>query len=77
MQTVIQKWGNSLGVRIPAIYARELDLIHGSSVDIVVDQEKLIILPKRTTLEELLSSVTSDTIPSSIDTGISVGKEEW
>ncbi len=27
MQTVVQKWGNSLGIRIPAVYAREFDLV--------------------------------------------------
>jgi len=77
MQTVVQKWGNSLGIRIPAIYAREFDLKNGSSVDIIEDQGKLIILPKRKTLEDLLSFVTSDNIHSSVDTGVSVGKEEW
>ncbi len=77
MQTVVQKWGNSLGIRIPAIYAREFDLKNGSSVDIIEDQGKLVILPKRKTLEDLLSFVTSDNIHSSVDTGVSVGKEEW
>ena len=77
MQTVVQKWGNSLGIRIPAIYAREFDLKNGSSVDIIEDQGKLIILPKRKTLEDLLSFVTSDNIHSPVDTGVSVGKEEW
>ena len=34
MQTSIQKWGNSLGIRIPSVYAKELDLLDGSIVDI-------------------------------------------
>jgi antitoxin MazE len=77
MQTVVQKWGNSLGIRIPAIYAREFDLKNGSSVDIIEEQGKLVILPKRKTLEYLLSFVTDDNVHSSIDTGDSIGKEEW
>jgi len=77
MQTVVQKWGNSLGIRIPAIYAREFELKNGSSVDIIEDQGKLVIVPQKKTLDELLSLVTKENIHSSIETGVSIGKEEW
>ncbi len=77
MQTVVQKWGNSLGIRIPAIYAREFELKNGSSVDIIEDQGKLIIVPKKQSLDDLLSLVTKENIHSSVETGFSVGKEEW
>lgn len=77
MQTVVQKWGNSLGIRIPAIYAREFELKNGSSVDIIEDQGKLIIVPKKQSLDDLLSLVTKENIHSSIETGVSAGKEEW
>lgn len=77
MQTVVQKWGNSLGIRIPAIYARELELKNGSSVDIIEDQGNLVIVPKKQTLDELLSLVTRDNMHPSIGTGVSTGKEEW
>ena len=77
MQTVVQKWGNSLGIRIPAIYAREFELKNGSSVDIIEDQGKLVIVPKKQSLDELLSLVTKENMHSSIETGVSVGKEEW
>jgi antitoxin MazE len=77
MQTVVQKWGNSLGIRIPAIYAREFELKNGSSVDIVEDQGKLVIVPQKQSLDELLSLVTKENMHSSIETGVSVGKEEW
>ena len=43
MQTVVQKWGNSLGIRIPAVFAREFELKNGSSVDIIEDQGRLVI----------------------------------
>ena len=36
MQTSVQKWGNSLGLRIPGVYAKELHLLDGSIVDIVI-----------------------------------------
>ncbi len=77
MQTVVQKWGNSLGIRIPAVYARAFELKNGSAVDIIEDQGKLIIVPKKQSLDDLLSLVTNDNMHSSVDTGFSVGKEEW
>ena len=43
MQTVVQKWGNSLGIRIPALFAREFELKNGSFVDIIEDQGRLVI----------------------------------
>ncbi len=77
MQTVVQKWGNSLGIRIPAVFTREFNLKNGSSVEIIEDEGKLVIVPKKQTLDDLLSLVTKDNIHSSVKTGNSVGKEEW
>ena len=77
MKTVVQKWGNSLGIRIPSLYVKEFDLKGGSSVEITKDNGKLIILPKKTTLESLLSQVSNENMHAYVDTGSSVGKEEW
>jgi antitoxin component of MazEF toxin-antitoxin module len=33
METIVKKWGNSLGIRIPNAIARELSLKDGSFVD--------------------------------------------
>lgn len=77
MHTVVQKWGNSLGIRIPSLYVREFNLKNGSSVEIIEDEGKIIILPKKLNLEHMLSLVTEENIHSCVDTGKSVGKEEW
>jgi antitoxin MazE len=77
MQTVVQKWGNSLGIRIPNLYAKELDLRNGSAVDITEESGKLIIRTQKLTLEDLLAKVTRENIHEEIGTGPSVGKEEW
>lgn len=76
MKTVVQKWGNSLGIRIPSLYVKEFDLKDGSSVDIVEDNGKLVILPKKYTLEALLSQVTEENKQTYVDTGTSAGREE-
>jgi len=77
MQTVVQKWGNSLGIRIPSLYVKEFDLRNGSSVEIVEEEGKLVIKPGKLTLEQLLSEVTEENLHEPWETGLSVGKEEW
>ena len=77
MQTVVQKWGNSLGIRIPSLYVKEFDLRNGSSVEIVEEEGRLVIKPGKLTLEQLLSQVTEENIHEPWETGPSVGKEEW
>jgi antitoxin MazE len=77
MQTVVQKWGNSLGIRIPSLYVKEFDLRNGSSVEILEEDGKLVIKPGKLTLEQLLSQVTEDNIPEPLETGPSIGNEEW
>ncbi len=77
MQTIVQKWGNSLGIRIPSSYVKEFKLKKGSPVDIVEEEGKIVIVPKRISLNELLAEVTEDNRHDPIETGKSVGKEEW
>ena len=77
MQTVVQKWGNSLGIRIPALYSKDLELKNGSIVEISEEEGKLVIIPIRISLNELLAKVTTENIHETIETGFSVGNEEW
>jgi antitoxin MazE len=60
MATTIQKWGNSLGIRIPKALAEQVSLLDGSEVDIVAEGGVLTIRPVRKrkrkyTLEGLLA----------------------
>ena len=77
MQTVVQKWGNSLGIRIPSIYAKEFELKNGTYVDISEEDGKIVIIPNRISLEGLLAKVTKENLHEPVETGISLGKEEW
>jgi antitoxin MazE len=45
MKTVIKKWGNSLGIRIPNLLIKELSLEDGSFVNIKRKGKKIIIKP--------------------------------
>ena len=80
MKTRIQKWGNSLAVRIPKAYAKEAGLNEDSPVDISMSDNNLLLKPirkRRHTLNELLSGVTDDNIHSEQDWGSRRGREEW
>ncbi len=77
MQTVVQKWGNSLGIRIPSHYVKEFNLKNGASVEIIEKNGTIVIVPPKTTLEGLLSGVTKENLHEPIETGVSVGSEEW
>ena len=78
MRTKIQKWGNSLGLRIPRSFAEEAQLHAGSAVDLSMDDGRLIVRrlqvpPYR--LEDLLSTVTKDTLHEEVPTSEAVGRE--
>jgi antitoxin MazE len=80
MVTKIQKWGNSLGLRIPRSFAKEAAIEEGSSVDISLEGDRLVIRPVHTArykLSELLSQVTEDNLHEEIVTGDAVGREAW
>lgn len=77
MQTVVQKWGNSLGIRIPSMYVKEFNLKNGNSVEIIENNGNIVIVPPKKTLEDYLSRITKANIHEEVETGSSVGKEEW
>ena len=78
MKTVVKKWGNSLGIRIPNHIARELSLKDGSFVDINDNGKAVIIEPiKRNKLSEMISKINEQNIHKEIKTGKPVGKEIW
>lgn len=77
MQTVVQKWGNSLGIRIPAMYAKKFEIKNGSTVKIIEEEGKLVIVPQKQTLDDVLALVTDENMHASVETGSSIGNEEW
>ena len=77
MQVVVQKWGNSLGFRIPSLCAKDNNVKNGSKIEVLVEKGKIVILPQKKTLDDMLAMVTSENVHSEISTGYSVGNEEW
>lgn len=80
MKLRIQKWGNSLALRIPKSFAAETKIEQDTEVDLVIADGKLVVCPvvgPAWTLEDLLQGVTPENIHGEIDDGPSVGAEAW
>jgi len=77
----VQKWGNSLALRIPKSFANEVRLKPGSNIDLSLKDGKLIIEPvpdeKEYVLEDLLSKVNESNIHKEYSFGKTSGKEIW
>ena len=77
MRTRVMKWGNSLGVRIPRVYASSLGLRAGTPVEIEVQDDAVVIRRRAQPLAELLAGVTTENMHGEIDWGGPVGREVW
>ena len=80
MKTAVQRWGNSLALRIPRAYAAETRISEGSDVELTLKSGALVVRPitrKRHSLSNLLKRVTRTNQHGSIDTGKAVGQETW
>jgi len=79
MMTKIQKWGNSLAVRIPRSVAEDTRLSSGNAVDLEVHDGQIVIAParRRFRLEDLLRRVTPRNRHEEVATGVAVGREVW
>ena len=77
MVTTVQMWGNSLGIRIPKKIAEMAGTRVGTTFDISVEDEKIILEPidKPPTLEELLAKVRAENRHTEIDFGEPKGNE--
>jgi len=80
MKAKVQKWGNSLAIRIPGAFARQTGMHENGPVEITIDGDSLTIrpiVPPVIVLDELLSDITADNLHGEIDAGRPVGGEEW
>ncbi len=80
MKTAVQRWGNSLALRIPGAYAAETRISEGSQVELTLKSGTLVIRPltrKRYLLSHLLKRVTRNNLHGSVHTCKAVGRETW
>ncbi len=80
MLTKIQKWGNSLALRIPRAFAADARLENDSLVEISLVDGQIVIKPVTTphwTLDQLITGINQENIHAEVDTGPAQGKESW
>ena len=76
--STVQKWGNSLAIRIPQAVARQLDVCEGTTVELRVREGELMVRPstaKKLSLGELLKNCKPSQLHGEIDFGSDLGRE--
>ncbi|MEO8347520.1 MAG: AbrB/MazE/SpoVT family DNA-binding domain-containing protein [Acidobacteriota bacterium] len=79
MKTRVQKWGNSLAVRIPKAFADGAGLEPASEVEVSLENGELRLVPVRPRwrLDQLLSGVTKRNRHAEVESGPAAGREAW
>lgn len=77
MKTKIQKWGNSLAVRIPKPVAEEIGFTSESDVEMSLQHGSLVLTPTRRSysLKDLVKGITPANRHEEIDLGPPMGRE--
>jgi antitoxin MazE len=80
MKTHVQKWGNSLALRIPKSFASEIGLERETPVEVTLANGKFVIMPipkPKFTLKQLLAKVNKENLHREVETGPATGNEVW
>jgi antitoxin MazE len=79
MTTEAQKWGNSLAIRIPAAFVRQIGIGPGSRLELRMKSGKLVITPRRRRyqLRALLARARPSNLHAETSWGASRGAEAW
>ena len=80
MKSKIQRWGNSLALRIPKSFAVDAHLEQDTLVELSLVDGKLIVAPVPAPppgLEELLAAVTDQNLHKEVEFGPALGAEAW
>ncbi|HQU83577.1 MAG TPA: AbrB/MazE/SpoVT family DNA-binding domain-containing protein [Pyrinomonadaceae bacterium] len=69
MKIQVQKWGNSLALRIPKSFALETNIENGSTVDVAVQKGTIVVKPTKEdnfSLEEMLAQITDENMHAEV-----------
>ena len=80
MHVRVQKWGNSLAVRIPKPLAEDAEVKERTVLNLAVSEGRVVATPvekKKPSLKQLLAKVTRKNLHAEADFGSSVGRETW
>lgn len=80
MRTILQKWGNSLALRIPKSFAAEIKVCAGHPVDLRVSKGRIVVAPITATeyqLDNLVAAINRKNRHHEAATGQRQGREVW
>ena len=77
MHTHIDKWGNSLGLRIPSNLAKRLRLHEGSPVILDIEKGVLVVRTPRYDLDDMIEKITPQNRHHIALDDTQKGNEEW
>ena len=83
MKAMVQKWGNSLALRIPRPLAAGANVAAGTTVDIELCEGRLIVERTQSPhydlddLDDLLAGIDATNLHAEIGTGTPTGREIW
>jgi len=80
VRSKVQRWGNSLAVRIPKAFAEEVGLKDDGPIEMRLFKGGLLLEPSSVwapSLDEMLEGVTESNLHGEVDTGPARGSEVW
>jgi antitoxin MazE len=82
VRTEFVKWGNSLALRVPSAFAKEVGAAEGKRAEMTVENGALVVKVarakrRRYNLEKLIAGITKENRHPEIDWGPPVGDEIW
>jgi antitoxin MazE len=80
MQVRVQKWGNSLAVRIHNQLAEDVEVKEGTVLNLAVSEGRVVATPvrrKKLSLKQLLAKLDKKNIHKEVDFGSPLGREIW
>ena len=80
LEAKLQKWGNSLGIRIPSSLLKALNLKNNDQVDINYEDDKIVISKSKNnkiSLEERFKEYKGENLAKEFNWDLPRGKEIW
>jgi antitoxin MazE len=83
MKTQFLRWGNSLALRVPRAFVKELGASEGKRAEMTIEDGALVIKVakprkrRRYRLEDLIAGITKENYHREVDWGGPVGNEVW
>lgn len=80
MKTLVQRWGNSLALRLPKTFAEEISVREGDEVEMTVNKGRLVVVPRAPRdyrLDDLVAGIRPGNLHEEIVVEGREGREVW